>query len=89
MGLPTIPTERQLIEVDVASIAMGEIPKTYSSFNDLVWLIFEKGKLAKELEIKERPDPIREVYEKYKTISFPDNSDAKELWLAILKSLGK
>ena len=54
MSLPNGPTERQFIEVDVASIAMGRIPKTYSEFGDLVWKIFRMGKRAKELEIIER-----------------------------------
>jgi len=34
-------------------------------------------------------EPIREVWEKYKHISFPDNSDAYELIQAIKKAMGE
>ncbi len=54
MSLPNGPTERQLIEIDVASIAMGNLPKTYSELGDLVWKIFKMGKRTKELEIIKR-----------------------------------
>jgi len=54
MSLPDGPTERQLIDVDVASIAMGSLPRTYIELDSLVWKIFNLGRRAKELEITER-----------------------------------
>jgi len=44
-------TEKQIILVNVAGIAMGEIPKTFSEFGDLVWKIFHLGERYKEQEL--------------------------------------
>jgi len=53
MDLSEKPTQRQLVQVDVASIAMSDIPKTFSEFDKLVWKVFYLGRKDKELELEE------------------------------------
>jgi len=55
MALPDgKPTEKQIIEIKVASIAIGEIPLTHSEFGELIWKVFRMGERHNELEEQEK-----------------------------------
>ena len=44
-------SRREIIQVTVASIAMGKIPRRYSEFGDLIWRVYELGRESKQLDV--------------------------------------
>ena len=53
MGLPGESTERQLVQVDIASLSMKDLPRTYTEYGERIWKAFHLGRKDKELELEE------------------------------------
>jgi hypothetical protein len=52
--------EHETILLEVSSIAIGEIPKSYSEFGDLVWKVFHAGAKYKDLILKTCDQSMKE-----------------------------